>query len=41
MGQKRHKPEEIVAKVDQLKRLKEFELENKRLWRAVSDLTFG
>jgi putative transposase len=39
MGQKRHKPEEIVAKVDQLKRLKEFELDNKRLWQAVSDLT--
>lgn len=78
MGQKRHKPEEIVAKlrqvevltgqgrsiaeaarsirvseqtyfrwraeyggmkVDQLKRLKEFELENKRLRQAVSDLT--
>ena len=78
MGQKRHKPEEIVAKlrqvevltgqgrsiaeaarsiglseqtyfrwraeyggmkVDQLKRLKELELENKRLRQAVSDLT--
>jgi putative transposase len=78
MGQKRHKLEEIVAKlrqvevltgqgrsiaeaarsigvseqtyfrwraeyggmkVDQLKRLKEFELENKRLRQAVSDLT--
>ena len=78
MGQKRHKPEEIVAKLrqvevltgqgrsiaeaarsigvseqtyfrwraeyggmktDQLKRLKELELENRRLRQAVSDLT--
>jgi transposase-like protein len=78
MGQKRHKPEEIVAKlrqvevltgqgrsiaeaarsigvseqtyfrwraeyggmkVDQLKRLKELEIENRRLRQAVSDLT--
>ena len=49
MARKRYKPEEIVAKLrqvdvlvsqtEQVKRLKDLELENSRLRKAVSDLT--